>query len=116
VRILGREPAVFFSMAATVVMAGLLLFPISEEVHGYVNAVVLALAGLLTAAFVSVDAAVPALTGLLKAVFALVLALGMDVPEATQVGILTLVTAVAAFFVRSQVVAKVAPQPAAQLN
>jgi hypothetical protein len=109
--IFGREPAVFWGLVATLIQAVALLFPFTTEVQGTVNAVSLALAGFLTAAMVSVDSALPALVGLLKAVFALVLAFGVDLPDATQVGILAVVTAFGAFFVRQNVVAKVGPAP-----
>lgn len=107
--ILGREPAVFWAMTATLLQALLLLFPLSDDVHGAANAVILAVAGFATAAMVSVDAALPALTGLIKAVFALVLAFGISLPDTTQVGILAVVTALGAFFVRQNVTAKVGP-------
>lgn len=114
--ILGREPAVFWAMVATLLQAVLLLFPLSVDVQGTANAVILALAGFATAAMVSVDAALPALTGLIKAVFALVLSLGMNLPDTTQVGILAVVTALGAFFVRQNVVAKVPARGAAPLR
>jgi len=109
-RIFGREPAVFWGLVATLIQSIALLFPLTSEVQGAVNAASLALAGFLTAAMVSVDAALPALTGLLKAVFALVLAFGVNVPDATQVGILAVVTALGAFFVRQNVTAKIGPR------
>lgn len=108
-KILGREPAVFWALVATLLQSILLLFPLAVEVQGTANAVILAIAGFATAAMVSVDAALPALTGLLKAVFALVLSLGMHLPDTTQVGILAVVTALGAFLVRQNVVAKVPP-------
>lgn len=108
-KILGREPAVFWGLAATLVQALLLLFNLPEGVQGAANAATLAAAGFLTAAAVGVDAALPALVGLLKAVFALVLAFGVVLPDTTQVAILAVVTAVGAFFVRQNVVAKVQP-------
>lgn len=108
-KILGREPAVFWGLVATVAQALLLLLDLDPGVQGAANAVLLGIAGFLTAASVSVDAALPALTGLLKAAFALILALGVDLPSTTQVAILAVVTAVGAFFVRQQVVAKVQP-------
>lgn len=106
-KILGREPAVFWAMAATLAQALFLLAPWSDEVHGVINAALLAAAGFLTAAYVSVDAALPALTGLLKAVFAVVLAFGVNLPDTTQVAILAIVTAAGAFLVRREVSAKV---------
>ena len=109
-RILGREPAVFFALVATLIQSVLLLFDLDPQVQGAINAVVLAAAGLCAAAFVSIDAALPALTGLIKAVFALVLAFGVELPDSTQVGILAVVTALGAFFVRENVTAKVPPK------
>lgn len=103
----GREPAVFWGLVATLLQAVALLLPINAVAQGAVNAATVALAGFLTAAMVSVDAALPALVGLLKAVFALLLAFGTHVPEPTQVGILAVVTALGAFFVRQQVTSKV---------
>lgn len=110
-KILGREPAVFWALVATLAQAVLLLFPLTGEVQGAANAAILAAAGFLTAAMVSVDAALPALTGLIKAVFAVILAFGVDFPDTTQVGILAVVTAIGAFFVRQNVEAKVGPTP-----
>lgn len=111
-RVFGREPAVFFALCASLLMALFMLAPWSDEVHGAVNAVILAAAGLATAAFVSVDAVLPALTGFTKAVLAVVLAFGVHVPENMQVAILAIVTAGLAFLVRSQVTAV---EPATQL-
>lgn len=109
--IFGREPAVAVEMLGSVALALLLLVPMDDAVRGTANAAVLALAGFVTALLVSADKALPALTGVIKAAFALVLALGVDLPDATQVGILAVVSAVGAFFVRQQVVAPV-PQSA----
>lgn len=106
-KILGREPAVFWALVATVAQALLLLLNLDHGVQGAANAVILAVAGFLTASAISVDAALPAFTGLLKATFALVLAFGVDLPDTTQVAILAVVTAVGAFFVRQNVSAKV---------
>lgn len=109
--IFGREPAVAVEMVGSVLLAALLLIPMDDGVRGAANAVVVAAAGFVTALLVASDRALPALTGVIKAGFALVLALGVDLPDATQVGILAVVSAVAAFFVRQQVVAPV-PQEA----
>lgn len=108
-KLLGREPAVFWALVATLAQALLLLLNLDTGVQATANAVILALAGFITAASVSVDAALPAFTGLLKAVFALVIGLGVNLPDTTQVAILAVVTALGAFFVRQNVVAKVQP-------
>jgi hypothetical protein len=112
----GREPAVFWGLVATLLQAVALLLPLTTETQGAVNAATLALAGFLTAAMVSVDAALPALVGLMKALFAVLLALGTNVPESTQVGILALVTALGAFFVRQNVESKVPATAPAHLR
>lgn len=103
ISIVGREPAVFWAMVATLVQAILLLFPWSDETHGIVNAAVLAAAGLVTAAYVSVDAVLPALTGFIKALFAVLLAFGLQLPDTTQVAVLAIVSAAMAFLVRASV-------------
>lgn len=103
----GREPAVFWSLVATLVQALLLLFPWSDEVHGALNALTLAVAGVLTAGWVSVDAALPLLAGVFKAVLAVVLAFGVHVPDQVQVAILAVVSAVVSLLVRQQVTAQV---------
>ena len=111
--IFGREPAVFWAMAATLANALFLLAPWSDEVHGAVNAFVLILAGFLTASWVSLEKALPLLAGLIKGIFAIVLAFGLDVSAPTQVAILAIAAAVSAFFIRTQVVAPVRAQVAA---
>lgn len=108
-QVYGREPAVFFAMLATLLQGATLFFNLAPDVQGYVNAVLLAGAGFATAATVSVEKALPALVGLIKAGFALVLALGIQLPDTTQVAVLTVVTALGAFFVRQNVVAPVSP-------
>jgi hypothetical protein len=112
----GREPAVFWGLVAVLLQSIALLLPFNADTQGAINAATLALAGFLTAAMVSVDAALPALVGLLKAVFAVLLAFGTNVPESTQVGILAVVTALGAFFVRQQVTSKVPAAAPAHLR
>lgn len=115
-RVFGREPAVAFAMLVTLFQGVALFFNLTPEVQGYVNAALLAAGGFATAAVVSVDAALPALTGLIKAVFALVISLGMHVPDTTQVAVLAVVTALGAFFVRQNVVAPEPPVDSARLS
>ena len=104
--IFGREPAVFWSLVAGVILALLQLVHMPTEVNGALNALTMAAAGVLTAAMVATDKLLPALVGLVQAVFALFLSLGTPVPETTQTGILALLAAVASFFVRQQVGAR----------
>lgn len=102
----GREPAVFFGMLAAILLAVIMLLPWSAEINGTLNAAVVAATGLATALVVDTDKLLPALTGLVQAVLAVIAAFGTDIPANTQAGILALIAAAAAFFVRSQVDAK----------
>jgi hypothetical protein len=106
-KIIGREPAVFFALVAGLVLAIIQLTNVPVPIMGALNGLVIAGAGLATAAMVDVDRVLPALVGLVGAVFAVFLAYGSPVPENTQAGILALITAGAAFFVRQNVVAPV---------
>lgn len=108
-KILGREPAVFFGLVASVLLVliqfvpRILPDPVGINLTGALNGVVLAGAGLATAAYVDSEKVLPALTGLVAAVFAAFLAYGTPVPESTQTAILAAVAPIAAFFVRGKV-------------
>jgi hypothetical protein len=106
-KIMGREPAVFFALVAGLILAVIQLLNVSDPVAGALNAAVLATAGLATAALVDTDKVLPALVGLVQATFAVFLAYGSPVAEHTQAGILALIAAAAAFFVRQNVDAPV---------
>jgi hypothetical protein len=106
-KILGREPAVFFALAASVLLAAIQFFNVPDQLSGALNAAVLAGAGFATAAMVSAERALPALTGLVQAVFAVFLAYGSPLAESTQTGILALIAAVGAYFVRQNVLAPI---------
>lgn len=72
----------------------------------------MAVGGFLTAASVSAEKALPALIGVVKAVFALVIVLGVGLNPSLEVGIIMVISAVGAAFVRQNVVAPTA-RPAA---
>ncbi len=111
--IFGREPAVLVEMLVAVALGVLLTTPLEPTVLGYANAAVVAAGGFATAGLVSAERALPALVGLIKAVFALVLGLGVALPVNLETGIIAVVSAIGAFYIRGQVVApvplKVAP-------
>ena len=109
-RIFGREPAVFFEMLVAVALGVLLTTPLQEPALGYANAAVVAAGGLLTAAFVKGDQVLPALIGFIKAAFALILGLGVVLPVNLETGILAIVSAIGAAYVRTQVTAPVPPK------
>ena len=104
----GREPAVFFAMLVVLLQSLTLLFGWPEGVQGTVNAALLALGGLLTAARLGgADGVLPALLGFGKAAFAAVAAFGLHWPPTTQVAVLSIIAAAGAFFVRDRVTAPV---------
>jgi hypothetical protein len=105
--IFGREPAVFFETLVAVALGVLLTFRMEPTVLGYANAAVVAVGGFLTAAFVSAEKALPALIGVIKAAFALILGLGVALPVNLETGIIAIVSAIGAFYVRQQVDAPV---------
>jgi hypothetical protein len=106
-KIFGREPAWVFAFIASVLLALIQFTNVPTDLAGALNAAVLAGAGFATAATVSAERALPALVGLVQAVFAVSLAYGSPVDETTQTGILALIAAVGAAFVRGNVYAPV---------
>lgn len=106
-KILGREPAVFFGLVAAVLLAVIRFLPLSPELSGALNAVVLAGTGAIVAVMVNTEKALPALLGLAAAVFALYQAFGTTVPENVQTGVLELITIGVALFTRQNVTAPV---------
>lgn len=105
-KILGRDPVVFFALLAALLLAVIKFVPFTPEVSGALNGLVLAGAGLGSALTVATDKVLPALTGVAQAVFAVFLAYGSPLAEHTQTAILELIAVAVAFFVRTQVSAK----------
>lgn len=107
-KIFGREPAVVLGiLAAAIQLIGSWLLPLSDTQQGALNAVAVALVGAVTAWKVTSDKALPALIGLAQATFALALAFQLDVPANIQAGVMALISAVGAAWVRTQVTALV---------
>lgn len=75
--------------------------------QGMINATAVALAGFISAGSVSRDAAFASLAGLVKAVIALALAFNLGLSPDLQSALMIAVTAIGAFFVRTQVTASV---------
>lgn len=107
--IFGREPAVFFETLVAIVLGVLVTLNLPELAHAAAVAVVVALGGFATAATVSAERALPALVGLIKAAFALFIVLGANLDPTLETGIVLIVTAAGAFFVRQNVVAPTPP-------
>jgi hypothetical protein len=109
--IFGREPAAVVEMAVAIALGVVVILHPSEPVTAAANAAVVAIGGFVTAALVKSDGALAALIGAIKAVFALVVVLGMSLDPTLETGIVMIVSAVGAAFVRQNVVAPV-PQHA----
>jgi len=114
-KVFGREPAAWIALLAVVLqLLSSYLIHWSADTQGVVNAVIVALFGLWTAAHLPDwrDKILPALLGLVQAVFALMLAFGADVPATVQSQWMAFITTAVALFVRTQVTAPVqSPQP-----
>lgn len=108
-----REPSLLLIGLLAPVVAALsaFVFAASPDTQGAVNAVSVALAGVLTAFLVKSDNLLPAVTGLGQAVIALVLAFGIHLTADQQATAIIALGAVAAYVVRDRVAAPV-PAPA----
>lgn len=105
---ISREPAVFVALLASIIQfLGDLFLPWNTGQIGELNAVVAALAGLVTALWVTHDGLAAALAGFVQAVLALAVGLGLGLTSAQQGVLMTVVTMVIGFFIRTQVTAPV---------
>ncbi len=110
-RIFGREPAVWLGLVGALVTAlSAFWLHLSIEQQGAISAVTALLVGLVTAA-VTRDGIVAAGLGLAKGLFLLMVAFGLQLSPNNQAVLYTLLAAILAAFVRTQVVAP-APAPA----
>jgi hypothetical protein len=111
-KIFGREPAAWAALASIVLQViGAFVADFDAETQAWVNAVVLAVLGLIVAVMVH-DGIIAAITGLAQAVLTLAVGIGLDWSAEKQALILSLITAVAQFAVRQVVTAPVPPLPA----
>lgn len=108
INLLNREPA-FISgiIAALLQLLSVTVTHWDTNTQGAINAVIVAVMGLITAWSVSKDGALAALTGLGKALIALGLAFGLSLSPNLQTMIMIGVTVIGAFLVRDRVTAKV---------
>jgi hypothetical protein len=104
-----REPALILGLIAAIVqVASAFVFHLTIDEQGTLNAVAVAVAGLLTALAVKSEQLAPLILGLVQAVIAVGLAFGLVLSPDNQSVIMSLAAAVVAMFVRSVVVAPVA--------
>lgn len=107
-KIFGREPAMVLAFFGSVVMVfSTFVFPLTPDQQGALNAVAMAVVGILTAWMVAVDGGLALVVGLAKAVIALAISFGLQWTPEVQVIVMTFVTVTAQLFVRTQVVAPV---------
>lgn len=112
---ISRDPALWLTLFATAVrLAAAFIFDITADQQAVLNACATAVAGLAVAVWVRRDGQVAALLGVAQALLALAIGFGLDVSAEGQAVIMSFVGAVAAAFVRTQVVAPVSAEGARQ--
>jgi hypothetical protein len=105
---LSRDPALWLTLFATAVRLGAaFLFEITDAQQAWLNAAATAIASLIVAVWVRRDGQVAALLGAAQALLALAIGFGLNVSAENQAVIMSFVGAVAAAFIRTQVVAPV---------
>lgn len=107
-KIFGREPAVFLALLGALVSAfSAFVLHLSVDQQGVIGAVAALIVGVATAA-VTHDGVVAAILGLVKGLFLLMISFGLHLSTDNQAVLYTLVAALLAAFVRTQVTA---PEP-----
>ncbi|RZT87431.1 hypothetical protein EV383_4355 [Pseudonocardia sediminis] len=102
-KLFGREPALWSALAAAVIQVlSLFVFPLTVDQQGVLNACVVAVLGLVTAAVLRSDGISAAALGLVKAAVAVGISFGLGWTPEQQVVAITLAAAVSAMFVRTQ--------------
>jgi hypothetical protein len=104
---LSREPALYLTLFATAVrLFAAFILHLTGDQQAVLNAAATAIASLIVAVWVARDGQVPALLGVAQALLALAIGFGLNVGAEGQAVIMSFVGAVAAAFVRTQVVAR----------
>jgi hypothetical protein len=113
-KVFGREPAVIMAfIASAIAVFSSFVLPLSDTQQGVLNAVDVALFGLITAALVAREKLLPAIMGFVKALIAVGIAFGLHWSPEQQGIVLTLVATFTSLLgVRPQVVASVPPEQA----
>jgi hypothetical protein len=107
-----REPAQLLGLVAAVIQLGSATFlHLSIAEQGATNAVAVAVLGFVTALAVSAEKAAAAVSGLVQAIIACALAYGLALAPDVQSSVMVFVSAVTAFWLRTQVLAPVADDP-----
>lgn len=107
-KILGRDPAVFFALVASFIQFfSSLALPLTTDQQGALNAVVVLVTSGLLAWKVSHEGGLAWLAGIAKALFALALAFGAHLSPEIQSSALVFINMAVAFWVRGQVSAPI---------
>lgn len=113
-KIFGREPSLILGLIASAIqLFSAIVLPLTIEQQGVLNAVAVAVIGVVTAVAVSTDKAAPAVLGFVQAVLACALAFGLALSPEVQGAVMAFTTALVSAFVRTQVSA---PVPAAAVD
>jgi urea transporter len=105
---ISREPAILLGLVAALVQVlSVLVFNWTIDQQAVINAVAVAVAGVVTAILVKADNLAPLLLGLSQAVVALALGFGWELSPDVQVSITAVVATLVAMFVRTAVTAPV---------
>jgi hypothetical protein len=109
-KIFGREPALWLAAIAAVVSLGSqFLWHLSDEQQSVINAVALALVGILTGVMVDEEKLAPAILGFISALLSLAMGFGWHLDPQSQSVIMTAAAGIVAMFVRTQVTVDSAP-------
>lgn len=106
---LTRDPVLILNLVAALI-AGVssFLFPLTDDQQAVLNALAFTILNVV-AAFTVHDGQVAAITGLFKAMLAVGIGFGLHLSPEKQAIVMTVVAAVGAFWVRTQVGSKVPP-------
>jgi hypothetical protein len=105
---LSRDPALYLTAFATLVrLAAAFWWDVSDAQQAWLNAGATAAAGVIVAVWVRKDGQVAAILGFIQALLALAAGFGAHLSAENQALIMSAVGALAAAFVRTQVVAPV---------
>jgi len=108
-KIFGREPAAWVALATIIVQAiGAFWAGFTPTTQGWVIAVVSTATGLIVA-IVTHDGVIAAISGFAQAALSLAVGLGVHMDTHQQFYVMAVVTAVAQWFTRQNVVAPVSP-------
>lgn len=103
-----REPALILALlAALIQVVSVFIFHWTDTQQSLLNAAAIAVAGVITAAWVKAEPLAPAVLGGVQAVVAVSLGFGAHIDPAGQSAIMAISAAVVAMFVRTAVTAPV---------